>query len=255
MISAGSIAKTRLAPSWHDRTAMIPGPVPISTTTAPGRTDPRRAWAYASMRTRSASISPEPPRLYISVGYRYGTRGLADRKPPCVGSDSFTEGENFGWIGGSPHAAHGHSGQHTSQDIKIARAHVTVEEIVHVGTGDQGSQRPVAREILHYRSCQILLALAENVHRAQGQRLRLEPAAVSIERQVSFVTGRRDTRQGVLATHNGAEGIRPQIDPRIARLNQKAISLVNQNSHVIREHRKPAQCKGCGRGRFSRPGR
>src|SRR5271165_2572167 len=67
MTSLGSIAYTRLAPSWQARTAMMPGPVPISMTTAPGRIAPRRAWVYAPMRFRSAIIDPKLLRLYGSL--------------------------------------------------------------------------------------------------------------------------------------------------------------------------------------------
>src|SRR6266403_1314596 len=113
-------------------------------------------WKTSGVKPCARSIGRLRKRS-ISISFLRCAGRFVDRKLPRVGCDCFTKDEDLGRISGRPYTADGNPGQHTAQDIKFARAHVTVEEVIHVCVGDQRRERLVAREILDYGNRQFRL--------------------------------------------------------------------------------------------------
>src|SRR5271169_4793382 len=133
-------------------------------------------------------------RLVVPRG-RFGRN--AYRHSFGIGSDSLAEAKNGRGVGRGAHSTNGDSRHDTAEQVKLARAHVAVEKIIHVGVGDKPGEGVTSGSFFYYRSGQGRLAFAEEVDCPERQWLCGETKTVVAERHVPFIPVLCDPRQSL----------------------------------------------------------
>src|SRR6516162_3505232 len=173
----------------------------------PRQRNRREPFCAGLRRTRPRERDPLPwsrsPRDYTwdcLVVHRGRVCRIACQHSSRIIRDGPREAKNGRVVGRGAHAANGHSYHQPREHVKLPRAHLAVEEIVHVGVSDKVSEGIASGNVVYNGSGQVPFARAEDVDRPEGQGIRGKTKTIVAKLQIPLVPGWSYARQSFIRT-------------------------------------------------------